>query len=78
MRNTSFILIAILFYLPCKSQNQAPEISNLNAWADTSNSQLHVQYDVADIEGDNLEIQLWNITFDQIGLSLIKSVTCSL
>lgn len=58
MQKSSFILIAILFYLPCKSQNQAPEISNLNAWADTSNSQLHVNFDAADLEGDNLEIQL--------------------
>jgi len=38
------------------SQNQAPVITNLYAWADIINNVLHVFYDVSENEGENIEI----------------------
>ena len=52
------VLILLLHAVIGYSQNQAPVISGLYAWADVSNNVLHVYYHVSDNEGEDVEIFL--------------------
>ncbi|MBL4734244.1 MAG: M28 family peptidase [Flavobacteriales bacterium] len=55
------LLFTVLFPLlagHALGQNQEPVISGLYAWADAPNNTLHVYYEVADNEGEDLEIFL--------------------
>jgi len=52
------VLLFLLHAANGYSQNQAPVISGLYAWVDVSNNVLHVYYNVADNEGEDVEIYL--------------------
>jgi len=57
-RNVLLVSIWMMFASSVFSQNQAPVISGLTAWADVPNNTLHVFFEVADNEAENLEIFL--------------------
>jgi len=58
MRSLTYLTILLLLLPVARtySQNLEPVISGLYAWADVSNNVLHVYYDVADNEGEDVEI----------------------
>ncbi len=59
MKKALYILIAVLaMTISVYAQNQAPVISNLQAFPDEVNNNITLTFDVADAEGDALEIEL--------------------